>query len=101
MSGHSNFLASVCCLPPDDKYPHGLIFTGSNDSTILAFTLDSPQPVYKLTGHSSTGNVLLRTWFINYRYSLSFHQIYLFEALFLPLITSAQHIPHFSKKYLY
>lgn len=54
MSGHSNFVASVCCLPPDDKYPHGLIFTGSNDSTILAFTLDSPQPLYTLTGHTST-----------------------------------------------
>ncbi|XP_053395421.1 phospholipase A-2-activating protein-like [Mercenaria mercenaria] len=54
MSGHSNFVASVCCLPPDDKHPHGLIFTGSNDSTILAFTLDSPQPLYTLEGHSST-----------------------------------------------
>ncbi|XP_053395858.1 phospholipase A-2-activating protein-like [Mercenaria mercenaria] len=54
MSGHSNFVASVCCLPPDDKHPHGLIFTGSNDSTILAFTLDSPQPLYKLEGHTST-----------------------------------------------
>ena len=55
MSGHSNFVASVCCLPPDDKYPHGLIFTGSNDSTILAFTLESPQPVFTLNGHSGTG----------------------------------------------
>ncbi|KAL4236565.1 hypothetical protein ACF0H5_004950 [Mactra antiquata] len=54
MSGHSNFVASVCCFPPDDKHPHGIIFTGSNDSTILAFTLDSPSPIYKLEGHSST-----------------------------------------------
>ena len=55
MSGHSNFVSSVCCMPPDDKYPQGLIYTGSNDSTILAYTLESPQPVFKLTGHSSTG----------------------------------------------
>ncbi|KAH3731128.1 hypothetical protein DPMN_057134, partial [Dreissena polymorpha] len=54
MSGHKNFVASVCCLPPDDKYPHGLIFTGSNDHTILAFTPDSPQAVFKLTGHTGT-----------------------------------------------
>ncbi|ESP05233.1 hypothetical protein LOTGIDRAFT_227892 [Lottia gigantea] len=54
MSGHNNFVSSVCVMPPDDKYPNGLIFTGSNDSTILAYTLDSPQPIYKLTGHSSS-----------------------------------------------
>ncbi|XP_060069922.1 phospholipase A-2-activating protein-like [Ylistrum balloti] len=54
MSGHTNFISSVCYLPPDGTYSHGLILTGSNDSTILAFTLDSPEPVYKLTGHSNT-----------------------------------------------
>ncbi|XP_071118768.1 phospholipase A-2-activating protein-like [Haliotis cracherodii] len=54
MSGHSNFVASVCVVPPDDTYPNGLIITGSNDNTILAFTLESPQPVFKLTGHTGT-----------------------------------------------
>ncbi|WAR24590.1 PLAP-like protein [Mya arenaria] len=54
MSGHKNFVSSVCCMPPDDKYPHGLIFTGSNDNTILAFTLDSPQHIFQLAGHSGT-----------------------------------------------
>ena len=42
-------------MPPDDKYPQGLIVTGSNDKTILAFTLDSPKPIFKLEGHSDTG----------------------------------------------
>ncbi|XP_050401900.1 phospholipase A-2-activating protein [Patella vulgata] len=54
MRGHSNFVSSVCVMPPDEKYPQGLVFTGSNDSTILAFTLDSPQPIFKLTGHTNT-----------------------------------------------
>ncbi|KAL3869595.1 hypothetical protein ACJMK2_042263 [Sinanodonta woodiana] len=54
ISGHSNFVAAVCVMPPDDKHPYGLIYTGSNDHNILAFTLDSPQPIYKLTGHTNT-----------------------------------------------
>ncbi|XP_064605533.1 phospholipase A-2-activating protein-like [Liolophura sinensis] len=54
VSGHSNFIAAVCVMPPDDTYPHGLIFTGSNDSTILAFSLESPEPVLKLEGHTGT-----------------------------------------------
>ena len=56
MSGHSNFVSCVCIMPPDDKYPQGLIMTGSHDNTILAFTLESPQPQFKLTGHTDTGN---------------------------------------------
>ncbi|XP_033729624.1 phospholipase A-2-activating protein-like isoform X3 [Pecten maximus] len=54
MSGHTNFISAVCYMPPDGTYSHGLILTGSNDSTILAYTLDSPEPIYKLTGHSNT-----------------------------------------------
>ena len=57
MGGHTNFVSSVCVMPPDDTYPSGIIYTGSNDSTILAFTLDSPQPVAKLTGHSGNGKL--------------------------------------------
>ncbi|XP_071173054.1 phospholipase A-2-activating protein-like isoform X1 [Mytilus edulis] len=52
MSGHSNFISSVCYMPPDETYPQGIILTGSNDSTILAFTLNSPAPIYKLEGHT-------------------------------------------------
>ena len=60
MTGHENFVSCVCVMPPDDKYPHGLILTGSNDHDILAYTLDSPQPVFKLSGHTETGKLLLR-----------------------------------------
>ena len=54
-SGHANFVSSICTMPPDDKFPHGLIVTGSNDNTIMGFTLDSLQPEFKLEGHSDTG----------------------------------------------
>ena len=55
MSGHSNFVNCVCVMPPDEKYPQGLIMTGSTDNNILAFNLESPSPVYKLEGHTKTG----------------------------------------------
>ncbi|XP_076463194.1 phospholipase A-2-activating protein-like [Babylonia areolata] len=54
LQGHSNFVAAVCVLPPDDTHPEGLIATGSNDSTILLFAPGELQPVAKLTGHTST-----------------------------------------------
>lgn len=69
--GHSNFISAVCVLPPSDQFPHGLILTGSNDKTILAYDLESPQPRYKLTGHEDTvcslaagkfGTVISASW---------------------------------------
>ncbi|ESN99243.1 hypothetical protein HELRODRAFT_67216 [Helobdella robusta] len=54
MGGHENFISCVCTLPPDDEYPHGVILTGSNDHTINGYTIDSPAPVFKLTGHTNT-----------------------------------------------
>ncbi|KAL8576565.1 hypothetical protein ACOMHN_003123 [Nucella lapillus] len=54
LQGHSNFVATVCVLPPDDTYLQGLIATGSNDSTILLFAPGQLDPVTKLTGHTST-----------------------------------------------
>lgn len=55
MSGHENFISSVSTLPPSEKYPHGLVVTGGNDAKIHAYTLESPVPVYTLTGHAGTG----------------------------------------------
>ncbi|KAH9488092.1 hypothetical protein Btru_065405 [Bulinus truncatus] len=55
LKGHTNFVSSICVMPPDDTYPEGLIVTGSNDKTILAYKPDNPDPVFKLTGHE--GNV--------------------------------------------
>ena len=55
MSGHENFISAICLLPPSDKYPQGLIVTGSNDHKINAYSLESPLPVFTMTGHSNTG----------------------------------------------
>lgn len=52
--GHTNFVSCVCVLPPDEIHPTGLILTGSNDKSICAFTLESPDPVYRLIGHANT-----------------------------------------------
>ncbi|XP_033096894.1 phospholipase A-2-activating protein-like [Anneissia japonica] len=54
MKGHENFVSCLCVMPPSDKYPTGLIVTGSNDFKINAYTLDSVLPVYTLTGHANT-----------------------------------------------
>ncbi|XP_066992739.1 phospholipase A-2-activating protein [Anabrus simplex] len=51
--GHKNFVSCVCVLPPDSRYPSGLIVTGSNDNSIRIFSLDSPQPLCVLSGHTN------------------------------------------------
>lgn len=54
LRGHTNFVSCICMLPPDDDHPTGLILTGSNDKSICAFTLENPDPVYRLVGHNNT-----------------------------------------------
>ncbi|XP_014673380.1 PREDICTED: phospholipase A-2-activating protein-like [Priapulus caudatus] len=58
MGGHTNFISCICVIPPDEKYPHGLILTGSHDKTICAFSLDSAEAVFKLCGHTDTVSCL-------------------------------------------
>lgn len=55
LGGHNGFVSAVCVLPPDEEFPRGLIVTGSNDHAIHAYTLDSPEPKYRLSGHSGNG----------------------------------------------
>jgi len=55
LGGHNGFVSAVCVLPPDEEFPHGVIVTGSNDHVIHAYTLDSPEPKYRLTGHTGNG----------------------------------------------
>nr|XP_060618445.1 phospholipase A-2-activating protein [Anolis sagrei ordinatus] len=54
MSGHSNFVSSVCVIPPSELYPRGLVATGGNDNNICIFTLDNSAPLYVLKGHKNT-----------------------------------------------
>ena len=55
LRGHTNFVSSVCVMPPDDTHPQGLIVTGSNDKSILAYMPGVPDPVFKLEGHTGNG----------------------------------------------
>lgn len=52
LSGHENYISSVCAIPPTDKYQHGLIVTGGHDNVILVWTLDSLEPLHRLEGHT-------------------------------------------------
>ncbi|XP_014216558.1 phospholipase A-2-activating protein [Copidosoma floridanum] len=54
MTGHSNFVSSVCIIDPTEKHPQGLIVTGSNDSHICIYTVGEPQPLHKFHGHENT-----------------------------------------------
>ncbi|CAL8241785.1 unnamed protein product [Merluccius merluccius] len=54
MAGHSSFVSCVCVIAPSDTYPRGLIATGGNDNNICVFTLDQPQPLFRLEGHKNT-----------------------------------------------
>ncbi|CAM1310261.1 PLAA (predicted) [Pycnogonum litorale] len=54
MVGPTNFVASVCCMPPNADHPHGLIVAGSNDSVIYCYNPDSPKPIHTLEGHAAT-----------------------------------------------
>ena len=48
LEGHANFVIAVCVTRPDDNYPDGLIYTGSNDRTILAYIPGVPDPIFKV-----------------------------------------------------
>ena len=55
MRDHSNFVASVCIVPPTSIYEQGLILTGSNDNLIIVYNLQTYEKLYHLTGHEGTG----------------------------------------------
>nr|CAG8451216.1 2161_t:CDS:10 [Entrophospora candida] len=54
--GHSNFVNSITYVKPSEKYPQGLIVSGSSDKTINVFDAENAgEPIYSLIGHS--GNI--------------------------------------------
>ena len=55
LQSHNNFVSCVSALPPNSKFPQGLIITGSNDQNIRLFSEDSSFPIQTLTSHTSTG----------------------------------------------
>uniref|UniRef100_A0AAR2LAW2 Phospholipase A2-activating protein n=1 Tax=Pygocentrus nattereri TaxID=42514 RepID=A0AAR2LAW2_PYGNA len=54
MNGHTNFVSCVCIIAPNETYPRGLIATGGNDNIICVFSLDRPDPLFTLKGHTNT-----------------------------------------------
>lgn len=57
-AGHSSYVSSVCVIPADGTHSEGLVATGSRDTTILVYPSRSAEPVYTLTGHSDTGQLV-------------------------------------------
>ncbi|CAK1552863.1 unnamed protein product [Leptosia nina] len=51
--GHKNFVSCVCWLPPCESFPEGLVITGSNDNTILGYTLQDGAVQINLKGHDN------------------------------------------------
>ncbi|XP_070162240.1 phospholipase A-2-activating protein isoform X2 [Polyergus mexicanus] len=54
LTGHSNFVSSVCVINPSERNPKGYIITGSNDSTICVYMADQTIPVHTLMAHQNT-----------------------------------------------
>lgn len=64
MTGHGNFVSSVCIIDPSEKYPEGLVVTGSNDNHICVYLPGETQPLHKFQAHENTV-CCLRTSLVN------------------------------------
>lgn len=54
LKGHTNFVSSVCAINPSERYPKGLVVTGSNDNYICVYVLGETEPVEKFKAHENT-----------------------------------------------
>lgn len=52
LQGPSGYISALCCMPPSDQFPRGLVFVGSHDCNIYCFNLEGNAPLHKLLGHS-------------------------------------------------
>jgi len=53
LTGHSNFVNSVCVINPSERDPKGYIITGSNDNTICVYVADETVPAHVITAHQN------------------------------------------------
>jgi len=51
-------------MPPDEFYPDGLVFSGSNDHNICAFNPVTAELVFQLEGHSNVGKLIKNIFII-------------------------------------
>ena len=54
MTGHNNFVSSVCVINPSQRHPNGLIVTGSNDNYICIYSPGETKPAHKIKAHENT-----------------------------------------------
>ena len=50
---HNNFISSVCIIKPSQKFPEGLVITGSNDSYIGIWNPGHNDPLHKIKAHEN------------------------------------------------
>lgn len=72
LRGHENYVVSVCTVEPSEKYPQGLIVTGSNDNYMCIYATDQEQPIHKIKAHDNAvcklnngveeGTILSSSW---------------------------------------
>ncbi|XP_012539928.1 phospholipase A-2-activating protein [Monomorium pharaonis] len=53
LTGHSNYVSSVCVINPSERDPKGYIITGSNDNTICVYVAGETTPAHTLTAHQN------------------------------------------------
>lgn len=53
LTGHSDFVNSVCVINPSERDPKGYIITGSNDNTICVYVAGETVPAHTLTAHQN------------------------------------------------
>ncbi|KAM3961586.1 LOW QUALITY PROTEIN: phospholipase A2 activator protein [Aphomia sociella] len=51
--GHKNFVSCVCWIPPCEAFHEGLVVTGSNDNTIIGYTLQDALIQFTLESHEN------------------------------------------------
>lgn len=53
MTGHDNYVSSVCIINPTQKNPKGFIVTGSHDNHICVYIPGETEPVHKVKAHEN------------------------------------------------
>ncbi|XP_011866365.1 PREDICTED: phospholipase A-2-activating protein [Vollenhovia emeryi] len=53
LTGHSNFVSSVCIINPSERDPKGYIITGGHDNTICVYVADETEPARTLQAHEN------------------------------------------------
>ncbi|XP_011697767.1 PREDICTED: phospholipase A-2-activating protein [Wasmannia auropunctata] len=53
LTGHSDFVNSVCVINPSERHPKGYIITGGNDNAICVYVADETVPAHTIKAHQN------------------------------------------------